>query len=113
MGTTGSEPDLAAFEPAPEPALEPALAAHAPITVRVRYFAALREALGASETVTLAGPATLGGLRDQLLQRSAEHARLLARGRAVRAALNQVMADESVALVDGAEVAFFPPVTGG
>jgi molybdopterin synthase sulfur carrier subunit len=28
-------------------------------------------------------------------------------------ALNQVMVDESAALSEGAEVAFFPPVTGG
>jgi molybdopterin synthase sulfur carrier subunit len=28
-------------------------------------------------------------------------------------ALNQVMCRESVSLLDGAEVAFFPPVTGG
>jgi len=28
-------------------------------------------------------------------------------------ALNQVMSDESAALTDGCEVAFFPPVTGG
>jgi molybdopterin synthase sulfur carrier subunit len=28
-------------------------------------------------------------------------------------ALNQVMSEESVMLTDGAEVAFFPPVTGG
>jgi molybdopterin synthase sulfur carrier subunit len=28
-------------------------------------------------------------------------------------ALNQVMADEVAALTAGAEVAFFPPVTGG
>jgi molybdopterin synthase sulfur carrier subunit len=31
----------------------------------------------------------------------------------VRMALNQVMSDESAALTDAAEVAFFPPVTGG
>ncbi|PJC18251.1 MAG: molybdopterin synthase sulfur carrier subunit, partial [Comamonadaceae bacterium CG_4_9_14_0_8_um_filter_60_18] len=37
----------------------------------------------------------------------------LARGKAVRLALNQVMADESIALTEGGEVAFFPPVTGG
>ncbi|MFI4931119.1 MAG: MoaD/ThiS family protein, partial [Burkholderiales bacterium] len=41
------------------------------------------------------------------------HARLLARGRAVRCALDQVMAGEGAALHDGSEVAFFPPVTGG
>jgi molybdopterin synthase sulfur carrier subunit len=28
-------------------------------------------------------------------------------------ALDQVMSDESVALSEGCEVAFFPPVTGG
>ena len=37
----------------------------------------------------------------------------LARGKAVRVALNQVMADESAVLTEGAEVGFFPPVTGG
>ena len=38
----------------------------------------------------------------------------LARGKAVRLALNQDMvADESAPLPAGAEVAFFPPVTGG
>ena len=83
------------------------------ITLHVRYFAALREALGASETITLAEPGTLGALRDHLLQRSELHAQLLARSRAVRAAVNQVMAEDHTPLVSGAEVAFFPPVTGG
>ena len=41
------------------------------------------------------------------------YAQALARGKAVRPALDQVMADESAALREGAEVAFFPPVTGG
>lgn len=81
--------------------------------VQVRYFASLREALGPGETVELAAPATLGALRDALLARGGRHAEALARTRAVRCALNQVMADESTALADGAEVAFFPPVTGG
>lgn len=81
--------------------------------VQVRYFASLREALGASEAVDVAAGATVGVLRDQLVSRGGEHARCLARGRAVRCALDQVMADEAAALRDGAEVAFFPPVTGG
>ena len=37
----------------------------------------------------------------------------LARGRALRCALNQQMADEATPVPPGAEVAFFPPVTGG
>lgn len=85
----------------------------AAMRVQVRYFASLREALGANETVALASGSTLGALRDALVARGGEHARLLARGRAVRCALDRVMADENAALREGAEVAFFPPVTGG
>ena len=81
--------------------------------IHVRYFASLREALGSGETVELPAPATLGSLRDALMARGGRHAEALERKRAVRCALNQVMADESAALTDGAEVAFFPPVTGG
>ena len=81
--------------------------------VRVRYFASLREALGAGETVELPAASTLGALRDALVARGGRHAEVLARGRAVRSALDQVMSDESVPLRDGAEAAFFPPVTGG
>jgi molybdopterin synthase sulfur carrier subunit len=81
----------------------------------VRYFASVREALGAGEPVELnVQTCTLAELRDRLIARGGRHAEVLARGRALRAAVNQVMAtDESVALADGAEVAFFPPVTGG
>lgn len=81
--------------------------------VQVRYFASLREALGPSETVAVEPGATLGRLRDQLIARGGRHAEALARGRAVRCALDQVMSDEAAELRDGAEVAFFPPVTGG
>ncbi len=81
--------------------------------VQVRYFASLREALGGAETVDLAAGSTLAMLRDQLLARGGRHAEVLARGRAVRCALNQAMSDESAPVPDGAEVAFFPPVTGG
>ncbi len=81
--------------------------------VQVRYFAALREALGPAETVELAAGQTLGQLRDALLARGGHHAEVLARGRAVRCALNQAMADETTPVPEGAEVAFFPPVTGG
>ena len=52
-------------------------------------------------------------LRAELLARGGAYAEALAPGRALRMALNQVMADEAAALADDAEVAFFPPVTGG
>jgi sulfur-carrier protein len=81
--------------------------------VQVRYFASLREALGATEWVDIPNSATLAMLRDSLLARGGPHAQVLERGRAVRCSLDQVMCDESAALHEGAEVAFFPPVTGG
>jgi sulfur-carrier protein len=55
----------------------------------------------------------LAQLRDELIVRGGAYAQSLARGKAVRVALNQVMSDESALLSEGCEVAFFPPVTGG
>ncbi|WP_088282103.1 MoaD/ThiS family protein [Ideonella sp. A 288] len=83
------------------------------MAVQVRYFASLREALGPGESVTIEPGATLGQLREALIARGGRHAEALARGRALRCALDQVMQDETTPVRDGAEVAFFPPVTGG
>lgn len=81
--------------------------------VTIKYFASIREAIGqGSERRETLAP-TLSGLRDELLAASPAHAASLARGRSVRMALDQVMVDESAALSEGCEVAFFPPVTGG
>jgi molybdopterin synthase sulfur carrier subunit len=52
-------------------------------------------------------------LRDRLIASSPRHAEVLARGRALRGAVNQAMSDDSTPVPEGAEVAFFPPVTGG
>ena len=81
--------------------------------VTVRYFASIRESLGSGESLAIAADATVSGVRDALIARGGPHAAALARGRALRCALNQVLCDESAAVIDGAEVAFFPPVTGG
>ena len=82
-------------------------------SVNVRYFASLREALGGAEAVEWTEGMTVGALRDHLIARGGAHAEVLARGRALRCALNQVMAAEATLVPAGAEVAFFPPVTGG
>jgi sulfur-carrier protein len=81
--------------------------------VNVRYFASIREALGPGEGVEVGDGATVGRVRDELMARDAVHAKVLARGLLLRSALNQVLCEESVVVTDGAEVAFFPPVTGG
>jgi sulfur-carrier protein len=81
--------------------------------VSVRYFASLREALGQGETLAVEPGTTVGAVRDLLLQRSPAHAQALARGRALRSALDQTLCDEATPLQGDAELAFFPPVTGG
>jgi molybdopterin synthase sulfur carrier subunit len=81
--------------------------------VTVRYFAGLRESLGPQEPLELPDGATAGVARDLLIARGGRHAEALARGRAVRCAVDQVLAEDSAVLRDGAELAFFPPVTGG
>ena len=81
--------------------------------ITVRYFASIREAIGQGSEPLQTSAATLGVLRDELIARGGAYASSLARGKAVRMALNQLLCDDAAALADGAEVAFFPPVTGG
>jgi molybdopterin synthase sulfur carrier subunit len=83
--------------------------------LELRFFASLREGLGLSgETITApAEVKTIADLRDHLVQRGNPWAEVLASGKVIRCALNLVMVSDSTALVEGAEVAFFPPVTGG
>lgn len=81
--------------------------------IRIRYFASLREALGPGEELDLPAGLSVAALRDRLAGRGGRHAEMLAGARPVRCALNQTMADDAAVIEDGAEVAFFPPVTGG
>ena len=81
--------------------------------VRILYFAALREALGTGHETIETQACTVGDLRAQLCGRGGVWAERLAPGRNVRASVDHVMAAPDTALTDGAEVAFFPPVTGG
>ena len=82
------------------------------MSVKVLYFAGLREALGmAGETLELPPDiATVGALRDWLVAAGRER---LATAKNLRCAVNQQMAGFGAALRSGDEVAFFPPVTGG
>lgn len=81
--------------------------------ITLKYFASIREAIGqGSERLSTQAP-TLKALREELIARGGPYAEALAHGRAVRMALNQDLCEETVALSEGCEVAFFPPVTGG
>lgn len=81
--------------------------------VQVKYFASIRESIGSSSEPLETSAATLGLLRDQLIAQGGAYAISLARGQAVRMAINQVMSEETATFSEGAEIAFFPPVTGG
>ena len=82
------------------------------MSVKILYFAGLREALGrASENVELpAGIHTVGALRDWLAGQGRDK---LASAKNLRCAVNQDMAGPDAAIRDGDEIAFFPPVTRG
>jgi molybdopterin synthase sulfur carrier subunit len=84
------------------------------MAVTVKFFASVREAVGvSSESLALPdGVATVGALRDHLAARGDNWQQALGHP-ALRMAYNQVMCGADAALADGAEVAFFPPVTGG
>ncbi|KFI07718.1 molybdopterin converting factor subunit 1 [Massilia sp. BSC265] len=83
--------------------------------ITLKYFASVREKLGASqESLELPeGVATVGGVRELLAARGGSWAEALGHDRAVRMAHQQVMCGPDTPVLDGAEVAFFPPVTGG
>ena len=81
------------------------------MTVRLLYFAQVREAMGRSEEqIDLPDSIhTVGNLAEWLARRHpifADRTRL-------RVAVDQTMADFSTSLDGVTEVAFFPPVTGG
>jgi molybdopterin synthase sulfur carrier subunit len=82
------------------------------VSVKVLYFAGLKEALGiGSETLDLpAGVSTAGELRQWLAGQGRER---LATARNLRCAVNQDMVAADAPVRDGDEIAFFPPVTGG
>ena len=81
----------------------------------ILYFASLREALSLDrEVVEIPSHVkTVGDLRDWLRVRGGVWESALAEGRSVRAAVAQRMAAPDTELTPDAEVAFFPPVTGG
>ena len=77
------------------------------MAIDVRFFASLREQLG-KDSVQL--NALEAGTVEEVWRKATEEASLPAN---TLAALNQVNAKFDAAVIDGDEVAFFPPVTGG
>ena len=76
--------------------------------VRLRFFAALREQMGARGERTVKPGATVGTLWRSLVAERPELAAV-----PVRFAVNETYVEPSHRLADGDEVAVFPPVSGG
>ena len=85
------------------------------MNIELRFFASLRESLGKDrERATLPPDVqTVGDLRAWLVARGDDWESALGGTRPVRAAVDQTMVTADAPLHDGAQVAFFPPVTGG
>jgi molybdopterin synthase sulfur carrier subunit len=83
--------------------------------VKLRYFAWVRERVGKTEEDLdpPAAVATVGELVDWLVQRGEGYAYAFENPKVIRAAIdkNHVRADARIA--GAAEIAFFPPMTGG
>lgn len=77
------------------------------MAITVRYFASLRERVGREgDTLEASGPLTVA----EVWRRSTGGAALPAN---TLSAVNMEYAEAGQAVIDGDEVAFFPPVTGG
>jgi molybdopterin converting factor subunit 1 len=81
--------------------------------LRVLYFARLRERLGVAEEALEFSGASAAELVDHLRARGGAWAEELGGGRAFRVAVDQAVVSLDTPLHDNAEVAIFPPVTGG
>ena len=84
------------------------------MTVKVVFFASLREKLGVNSVdLHISDPSSVSSLISQLAdQHSAEWLAILTAVN-IRIAVNQNIISEDISVIDGDEVAFFPPVTGG
>jgi molybdopterin synthase sulfur carrier subunit len=83
--------------------------------IRIRYFARLRERLATGEEQLdwSTDTATVAALRRHLCSRGGVWAEALGGEETVLAAVEQELARPETPILDGQEVAFFPPVTGG
>ena len=82
--------------------------------INVLFFAQVRELLGTVSVKVEAGEhtQTAEGLRATLAATDDKWAKVLASDKLL-VAVNQTISQWDSAIVDGDEVAFFPPVTGG
>jgi molybdopterin synthase sulfur carrier subunit len=85
------------------------------VTVKLRYFAWVRERIGKpEEEVELpASVATIAELMNWLSGRGEEYAHAFEDPKVVRAAIDRAHVKGDAAIAGAREIAFFPPMTGG
>ena len=81
--------------------------------IYLRYFASVREEIGLAQEILETQANDLDALRVELISRGDAYATALAADKAIRMAMNQVVSEGNTRLLADAEIAFFPPVTGG
>lgn len=84
-------------------------------TIKILYFASLREQLGVSEELFELSEenTTVGKIKQLLSQRGNEWRERFTKHTAILSALNHTMVKDETCLNRNDELAFFPPVTGG
>jgi molybdopterin synthase sulfur carrier subunit len=85
------------------------------MTVKILYFAWVREKVGRTEEhLDLPQSVkTVAELIDWLKQRGPEYEEAFARAEVIRAALDRTHVKPTASIAGAREIAFFPPVTGG
>lgn len=85
------------------------------MAVKILYFAWVRERVGKVEEVVEppAGVTTIADLVAWLKTRGEEYAYAFENEVVIRAALDQIHVKRDAAIAGAAEIAFFPPMTGG
>ncbi len=81
--------------------------------VNILYFASIRESLGIGSEVIQTQAKNVEELRLELIGKGEPYAEALSLNRVLKTALNQEMCTPNTQLMEGCELAFFPPVTGG
>jgi molybdopterin synthase sulfur carrier subunit len=85
------------------------------MTIKLRYFAWVRERVGILEEdiEVPAGVATVAELMGWLASRGEEYAHAFANPKVIRAAIDRTHVKPQTPIAGAAEIAFFPPMTGG
>jgi molybdopterin synthase sulfur carrier subunit len=84
-------------------------------TVKLRYFAWVRERIGkADEDIEIPpGIGTVSELMTWLSARGEEYAHAFENPKVIRAAIDRTHVRSDTAISAASEIAFFPPMTGG